>query len=1129
MADVEVDTDVVERTLVDVLRHTQSGELPIPIQNSSLLPLSNLDPEVFERLIAELVSRRNNLGVQFYGRRGQTQYGLDIVERENTSTRVLYQVKRFEKLTGSKLRKAVEEYAGNPRPIGHGGKDRRFSPRQFVVVTSAELDRDTENVDTLASLQNEYSGDLEISAWGAEALSRMLRDMPLVVYSVFGHEWAKSYCGYEPAPADPTAPKSLGLVEDPIAVLQLNALEADAAQAESLEPLKASRLYGRVAQGLLQGNFPGHAAEMRRRQAKAAQAGNDLEVAFRVLYDLALERVLAGATSTVRSLLSDLQRLAPNRSEVEQAELSALTCVASWYGEGSNLEGAVSALRTLADADASLTGLFSCLLLEQAVVDGLYDFVPARSVVAGTDDQTPELLVELRDLASTATSSDVGIRARLRCAVADASLTAAAEPDEVDAVYRGVVDDALAGRFLHARGLVTARAAYAFANHGNVERADNYWRQAALASSEEGYYGDALGAMRSSRLLELDQGSFNPGFQHIVNALPNRRRLLAASYDPALEAMQAARRDKLTDAFESTRRYWWETRLAGHLQEETQALKLFGEVLESSGEPIDAVECYIRAGEASQAKRVAEKLPETVDVSMWVESSLRRRRAAAVQVIGAQTPTVPDDEVPEVVERLIQVADSVWQAPWFQSHPEHDALKSIARFGVRIPESAVDGILRMSSPALENRTRISGTIANLLVQTYWAVESRRQEIANAISQILRLPQPHPELWGLVEGIPNGAREPLLPVITELAAQDHQPAIEVLASWRIPDESVQLAARRACAEFLRRRVGTARSKTTAGTQQAAMVELLLTLLAASEPVHFLPEDMSPEKSKSAGSVLFERRTSPQEDTSESSTDPSSSVGGEGIPNSDDPDSAALTAAGPPADLTVAVATRMISVIEDPLQGAAFRGETVKALRYLAPHIPRSIAKEVSLRLNTVHRFPNYTQTDQIEIDSNHPLSRFRLNMGTSRLPALVLAASAEMFSASREADAEMTLDEREFAQNTIASAIPLLHEDDQNTRLMGASTVTAIASAFQEFAGYVTGLIFHTDELVRARGAAHGVVTTEILTKLAVDPSAEVRSAVASRGTELPTKIQEKLANDTHLRVRRILERSISTA
>lgn len=79
-------------TLVELAGRTQQSPLPIPLQNPIQLPLAALESEVFERLVAEMVSRQYNLGVQFYGRRGQAQYGLDIVEREPDSRRSLYQV-----------------------------------------------------------------------------------------------------------------------------------------------------------------------------------------------------------------------------------------------------------------------------------------------------------------------------------------------------------------------------------------------------------------------------------------------------------------------------------------------------------------------------------------------------------------------------------------------------------------------------------------------------------------------------------------------------------------------------------------------------------------------------------------------------------------------------------------------------------------------------------------------------------------------------------------------------------------------------------------------------------------------------------------------------------------------------
>ena len=49
-----------------------------------------------------------------------------------------------------------------------------------------------------------------------------------------------------------------------------------------------------------------------------------------------------------------------------------------------------------------------------------------------------------------------------------------------------------AGRFRGAGGLVFARAAHAFAMHGDTARAIDLWRQAILLSSESRLYGDVL-------------------------------------------------------------------------------------------------------------------------------------------------------------------------------------------------------------------------------------------------------------------------------------------------------------------------------------------------------------------------------------------------------------------------------------------------------------------------------------------------------------------------------------------------------------------------------------------------------------------------------------------------------------
>lgn len=187
---------LAELSLSDLQEHAQLSSLSLPVKSPKQLPLHELEPEVFERLVAELVvSVTGSPSVHFYGRRGQQQHGLDIFEEQPGGTRVLYQVKRYASITPTLIRQAVSDYAGPPRPVGRDLPARQFDPKRFIVVTSAPVDHDTAKVDEVAALQQEYRHDLEIAVWGAEMVSRLLREHPVLVSAVFGDAWAGEFCG----------------------------------------------------------------------------------------------------------------------------------------------------------------------------------------------------------------------------------------------------------------------------------------------------------------------------------------------------------------------------------------------------------------------------------------------------------------------------------------------------------------------------------------------------------------------------------------------------------------------------------------------------------------------------------------------------------------------------------------------------------------------------------------------------------------------------------------------------------------------------------------------------------------------------------------------------------------------
>jgi hypothetical protein len=550
---------------------------------------------------------------------------------------------------------------------------------------------------------------------------------------------------------------------------------------------------------------------------------------------------------------------------------------------------------------------------------------------------------------------------------------------------------------------------------------------------------------------------------------------------------------------------------------------LLGDVLAARGHPAEAVQTHVVAGEAKKAASLAAALPETVDVRVWVTSAVRCRRAAAAQVIGAQAAILYDDDVPSMVETLLQAAEGLWESPGTGPYPEIDALKAVASFGVRIPETATDGILAAAGPALTANTGASDTIANLLVQTYWAIESRRQDLADALRLMLLLPHPPYNLWGLVRNMPPPARTPLLPMVRALADEGRDDAIRALATWRQDSGVVQLAARRACAALLRRPVGIERIATTVGTHESTTADLLLALLDADELVDVDTSELGIDKARPAGG---HRDTADAEIEQDTPGDGASAVPSPNPatldPTSNAADNAALIAAGSPGELAVAVAVavakHLMAMAEDRIDGAASRAQAVSAVRRLVDRLPAVVARQLAVRLAAVHQAPGLSEA-VFEIRTDTPFSRTRFNTHARDLAGLTLLTSAEAFRAGRGLDAPVTDADRAFVDRAAASAAMLLRDDERSARQMGALTITAIA-AVPEFSGLTTGLLFHSDEHVRALGAAQAPASAEMFAVLATDPAPRVRAAVAGRTADLPETVRRHLASDPHLVVRR---------
>ena len=173
-------------------------DVPPPTRDPSALPFNKLSPIVLEWLVTEIVASQGSPGVHFYGRSGQKQYGLDIYEQRSNGDRVVYQVRRYQSISPEDITAAISDYAGP----SDKRTARRFDANEFILVTSASVDSDTANVDCIDQLNRIYNGPyldeedcVQVTVWGAEALTRKLRGHSLLIYAAFGEAWTKEICG----------------------------------------------------------------------------------------------------------------------------------------------------------------------------------------------------------------------------------------------------------------------------------------------------------------------------------------------------------------------------------------------------------------------------------------------------------------------------------------------------------------------------------------------------------------------------------------------------------------------------------------------------------------------------------------------------------------------------------------------------------------------------------------------------------------------------------------------------------------------------------------------------------------------------------------------------------------------
>jgi NACHT domain len=168
------------------------GVRPPTVTNLQELPFNELTWENFEKLCLRLARGESDIEhCQLYGRRGQSQEGIDIYARlERTREYVVYQCKRVAQFGPVDLAGAVENFLSGK----WGTKASTFVLCTQVSLEPRELADELEKQAGLLGSKN-----VSLVSWDSRQLSQKLKNCPEIVNDFFSKAWVTAFCGKEAA------------------------------------------------------------------------------------------------------------------------------------------------------------------------------------------------------------------------------------------------------------------------------------------------------------------------------------------------------------------------------------------------------------------------------------------------------------------------------------------------------------------------------------------------------------------------------------------------------------------------------------------------------------------------------------------------------------------------------------------------------------------------------------------------------------------------------------------------------------------------------------------------------------------------------------------------------------------
>lgn len=740
-----------------------------PILGARQLPLDELDWEDFERLQWRILQDVEGLrNARLYGKRGQAQYGLDIVALDPFEQGVALQSKRYQKFNASDLAAAVKKFQKTKRP---------FEVNRFIIGAACDVN-DTNVVDCLIDYQKALS-PVKLELWGKTELSAKLRSQQAIVIEFFGLPTATAFCA--PFHFEPTEVPSTDAVAVQEALArtpeETTGASARFRSAKDLaeDPARALKLVEEGQELLRKAGFGAHAAQYERHRSSILIKLGRANEAARSALDEIWSKLSLGRSGSAEMSARHLRQI--SNGKPDDKYVGELTNVAEQaLALHLNPLGEVPTVSSLNLGDLKDRLQLAVLAGELALANNRTEWLAEAS------DYFTKLATE--------TAADQTLQVQLRLIIA-----------EVTGDWQQLLEDARKRRLGNDLGaLVTARYARNRALHQDFEVADALWDEASGGASLKKRWVDASTWVYSRRAFRMRWRPFvNDDLLTMEIALdemgPSESVLRRDenAYVAALEKFQSC---KLREAAIAVQRALRQAIAISDWVGEERARRLLGEILAASGELKLAAYHFSTGADTEAMEKLAAEHPRLyIDSVDLLDAPNYWTVGTAYRLLAAEADLIPDEVINHVVERIlaeIRSADShtYFDAIGFSTSRFGGAMKTLAGVSNRLTRIQAETVLdyfEKQPPIDENAYRFhdedeANSVARIAL-------SHRELQKRAMEHLVPLlARSHSARGSITLGALNAAFVDARESLNVLAQSGNQWAQEALSSHKGTDSS-----------------------------------------------------------------------------------------------------------------------------------------------------------------------------------------------------------------------------------------------------------------------------------------------------------------------------------------------------